>query len=41
MANPTTELDPRFGDTDAKPTPWEHVRRVIEEAELFWISTVR
>src|SRR3954463_3567114 len=40
-ANPMTELDARFGDPEAVPTPWSDVLRMIEEAELFWISTVR
>lgn len=38
---PTAELDVRFGAPDAVPTPWPEVRRVLDEAELFWISTVR
>ena len=36
-----TELDARFSDPDAVPTPSEEVRRTIDEAELFWLSTVR
>jgi PPOX class probable F420-dependent enzyme len=40
-AHPTAELDVRFGDPQAVPTPWERTRQVIEDAELFWISTVR
>jgi general stress protein 26 len=39
--DPQPELDARFSDPEASPTPWAAVRRVIEEAELFWISTVR
>ena len=39
--DPVTELDARFSDPDAVATPWEEVRRVIDEAELFWLSTVR
>jgi PPOX class probable F420-dependent enzyme len=39
--DPVTELDARFSDTDAVPTPWEEVRRTIDDAELFWLSTVR
>ena len=35
------ELDQRFSDDDAVPVPWEEARRVLESAELFWISTVR
>ena len=38
---PVTELDPRFGDPDASATSWADVRQIIDEAELFWISTVR
>jgi general stress protein 26 len=38
---PLAELDPRFSAPDASPTPWPDVRRAIERAELFWISTVR
>jgi hypothetical protein len=38
---PVAELDVRFSDPDASPTPWEDVRRAIRDAELFWISTVR
>jgi len=40
-ANPVPELDTRFGDPGARPTPWSEVLRTIEQAELFWISTVR
>ena len=40
-SEPVIELDARFSDPDASPTPWSDVRRVIEEAELFWISTAR
>lgn len=38
---PVAELDVRFGDRGVPPSSWADVRRVIEEAELFWISTVR
>jgi nitroimidazol reductase NimA-like FMN-containing flavoprotein (pyridoxamine 5'-phosphate oxidase superfamily) len=38
---PVTELDARFSGPGAVATPWEDVRRTIDEAELFWISTVR
>jgi nitroimidazol reductase NimA-like FMN-containing flavoprotein (pyridoxamine 5'-phosphate oxidase superfamily) len=38
---PLAELDPRFGDPEAEPTPWEDTLRAIEEAELFRIATVR
>ena len=35
------ELDARFSDPDAAATPWVDVERLIDEAELFWISTMR
>jgi uncharacterized pyridoxamine 5'-phosphate oxidase family protein len=38
---PVPEQDHRFGDPDALPTPWSEVLRILESAELFWISTVR
>jgi nitroimidazol reductase NimA-like FMN-containing flavoprotein (pyridoxamine 5'-phosphate oxidase superfamily) len=41
MSTPMTELDARFSDPDAVATGWEETRRVLEAAELFWISTVR
>jgi nitroimidazol reductase NimA-like FMN-containing flavoprotein (pyridoxamine 5'-phosphate oxidase superfamily) len=39
--DPRPELDARFSAPDAVPTPWSHVRDLLERAELFWISTVR
>ena len=41
MRKPVASLDARFSDPKAVPTPWEDALRVVEEAELFWISTVR
>jgi nitroimidazol reductase NimA-like FMN-containing flavoprotein (pyridoxamine 5'-phosphate oxidase superfamily) len=38
---PRPELDTRFSDPDARPTSWEDARQAIEQAQLFWISTVR
>ena len=38
---PVTKIDPRFSDPDAVATDWDETRRVLETAELFWISTVR
>jgi len=38
---PIGELDRRFSAPDASPTPWPEIRRAVEQAELFWISTVR
>ena len=41
MRQPVTELDARFSDRAAVATDWDETRRVLEEAELFWIATVR
>ena len=35
------ELDARFSAPDAAATSWTDVRALLENAELFWISTVR
>ena len=35
------EIDRRFSGPDAAPTPWSEAARVLEEAELYWLSTVR
>ena len=39
--DPTPEQDIRFGDPTAPPTKWSDVHRVLDAAELFWVSTVR
>jgi len=41
MNEPVTNIDPRFSDPGAVATPWDETRRVLETAELFWLSTVR
>jgi nitroimidazol reductase NimA-like FMN-containing flavoprotein (pyridoxamine 5'-phosphate oxidase superfamily) len=38
---PVTELDRRFSSEDANPTAWEDVRRELERAQVYWLSTVR
>ena len=38
---PTPELDERFSDPEATPVPWDDARRVLEEAQLAWLTTVR
>jgi nitroimidazol reductase NimA-like FMN-containing flavoprotein (pyridoxamine 5'-phosphate oxidase superfamily) len=38
---PTTTLDQRNSDPDAVPAGWDETRKLLETAELFWISTVR
>jgi Pyridoxamine 5'-phosphate oxidase len=40
MPAPATTLS-RYSDPAASATGWEETRRALEEAELFWISTVR
>ena len=40
-AEPRTKLDARFSDEAARPTPWPEAARVLEQAELYWLSTVR
>ena len=41
VMEPETTIDRRYGDPDATETEWASGRRRIEEAELFWLSTVR
>jgi general stress protein 26 len=38
---PEAELDPRFSDPDATPTPWAVARDELEGAKAYWLSTVR
>jgi hypothetical protein len=40
-ADPTTTLDPNFSSPTATPTPWSDGRQRLEQAELFWLTTVR
>ncbi len=41
MTTPRTELDTRFSGPGAEPTTWEDTLEAIQQAEIFWISTVR
>jgi len=41
QANPNAEIDRRFSDPEANPTPWSDAQRVLEDAELYWLTTVR
>jgi general stress protein 26 len=41
MSSPAPSLDARFSDPRAAPTNWVDARRVLEAAEMFWITTVR
>jgi general stress protein 26 len=38
---PVGELDPRFSSPGATATDWALGRRHVDEAEVFWLSTVR
>jgi general stress protein 26 len=39
--DPTAEIDRRFSDPEAGPTPWPDAARVLHMAELYWLTTVR
>ena len=41
MQDPVTEVDERFSDAGAEPTPWATTRAVLEQAQLSWVTTVR
>jgi general stress protein 26 len=41
MAVPVTTFDEEYSDPAAVATGWEETRTALEEAELFWLSTVR
>jgi hypothetical protein len=41
MEGVTTELDERFSEPGAEPTPWAETERTLRDAQLFWVSTVR
>lgn len=38
---PIGELDPDFSSPGATATPWAEARKHLEDAEIFWLSTVR
>src|SRR5580698_9909156 len=41
MTVPVTVLDQRYSDTKASAVGWEETQRLLQAAELSWISTVR
>jgi nitroimidazol reductase NimA-like FMN-containing flavoprotein (pyridoxamine 5'-phosphate oxidase superfamily) len=41
MSTPVTTLDQRYSDPAASAVAWEETRKLLETAELSWISTVR
>ncbi|MEU9094266.1 pyridoxamine 5'-phosphate oxidase family protein [Streptomyces sp. NPDC048428] len=40
-SEPVTELDPRYSSPGAVPSPWAGAQRLLTDAELYWLSTVR
>jgi nitroimidazol reductase NimA-like FMN-containing flavoprotein (pyridoxamine 5'-phosphate oxidase superfamily) len=42
MTDPvSSHLDTRFSQPDAEATGWEETLQALEQAELFWVTTVR
>ena len=41
QSGPRTEIDARFSSEGASPTEWAEGVKRIEEAKIFWITTVR
>jgi general stress protein 26 len=39
--NPEPELDTRFSAPGAAPTPWRVTSQMLDQAELYWLTTVR
>lgn len=40
-SQPTARLDRRFSDPAAAATEWDAVLRTLDDAELYWLTTVR
>jgi general stress protein 26 len=38
---PVPKLDQRFSEPGARPTPWAQTQAALEQAAIFWITTVR
>src|SRR5437764_3047540 len=41
MGMTTGKIDPRYGDASATPPPWAAIERLLTDAQLYWIITVR
>jgi general stress protein 26 len=39
--DPDAHVDSRYSAPGAGATPWEEAERVLEDAELYWLTTVR
>jgi hypothetical protein len=37
----TGKIDPRYGDPSSTAPPWSEIERLLTEAQLYWIITVR
>ena len=37
----TGEIDPRYGDASATAPAWDDIERLLTDAQLYWIITVR
>jgi nitroimidazol reductase NimA-like FMN-containing flavoprotein (pyridoxamine 5'-phosphate oxidase superfamily) len=37
----TGKIDPRYGDASATAPPWAVIERLLTDAQLYWIITVR
>jgi general stress protein 26 len=37
----TGKIDPRYGDASATAPPWDDIERLLTDAQLYWIITVR
>src|SRR3954466_2013844 len=37
----TGEIDPRYGDASATAPPWADIDKLLTDAQLYWIITVR
>jgi general stress protein 26 len=40
-SNPIAQIDRRFSDPEASPTPWSDALHLLQDAELYWLTTVR
>jgi nitroimidazol reductase NimA-like FMN-containing flavoprotein (pyridoxamine 5'-phosphate oxidase superfamily) len=38
---PTGRIDPRYGDASATAPAWDDIERLLTDAQLYWIVTVR
>jgi len=41
MSMTTGNIDPRYGEPSADPPAWADVERLLKDAQLYWIITVR